>query len=197
MIKYYFNFLINLLRINPIKLLIVILTIISFFSTKFEDEVNKIEVISEIEYLGDYYIIEKKPHASNFKLEVLEKNEDIFIKDGFYYKKKYSDINILLWIAFGIGLLTLLIITYLDEESGWEIHKVIEESIISMVVCEIDNNEYCYTIMDRLIGKNDKRIKTSCILSTFAIRNMKDVYLCPKYQTKSKKREFLLNKIGI
>jgi hypothetical protein len=197
MVKYYLKFIFYILKINPIKILLILLTIVSFYLTNFEDKIRKIEVVNEIEHIGDNYIIIKKSSENKFKLEIKEKDENIFLKDGFYYERIYNEINILFWTLFSIGIAILIIMTIFNDEYGWEIDEVIEESILSLVLCEIENDKYCYTIMDRLIGKNDKRIKTSYILSTFGIRNIKDVYLCPKYQTKSKKRELLLNEIGI
>ena len=67
-----------------------------------------------------------------------------------------------------------------------------------MIYCEEENGNFYYFALGRLIDKRNKQVSRSySITRELGIDGFRDLYRCPKYQTKTQKRETLLNKIGI
>jgi hypothetical protein len=74
----------------------------------------------------------------------------------------------------------------------------VEEDVIrNLVYCEYEDDEYIYMCQGRLLGKSNTNIKYSRVLSHFSIYGHKDLMLCPKFKTKTEKRDSNLKKIGI
>jgi hypothetical protein len=113
--------------------------------------------------------------------------------------KSYNGFNILFWVLFGILTVILIICTFVnDDDIGWEIEDSWITAFTTLIYCEEENGYFYYFALGRLISKTDKQISRSYrMTSELHIDGFRDLYRCPKFQTKTQKRETLLNKIGI
>lgn len=109
----------------------------------------------------------------------------------------YSDMNILLWIIFGIGLLWTIVGIFTDDyDQNWNYDTNWRKSLLSLLNVELENDTYHYMALGRLIGKSKKSL-TSRALDNFGVTSLTDIYLCPKFQTKNIKRNNIISKLGI
>jgi hypothetical protein len=67
-----------------------------------------------------------------------------------------------------------------------------------LIYCEEEDGFFYYFALGRLISKRDTQISRYYKPNReLKINGFRDLFICPKYQTKKSKRETLLNKIGI
>lgn len=175
----------------------MIVTIISYnFAGTYEDLQLKSHVIHQFTDDGKNVYVTRSISDSKFKYQVLSKNDEIKIdENGYYHYTEYNDINVIFWFLFGIGLLWSIIGIFIEDDN-WEFSENWRKSIRCLVSVDLENDIYYYTALCRLLGKSDKSL-TYNVLSKFNINEVRDIYLCPKFQTKRVKRNNILSKIGI
>jgi len=196
-IKFILSYIFELIIENPVKSFFFLMLIISFyFAGSFPSYESKTKIEKEIKLDTGYAYLYQKISDNDIKYEMMYSKSQIKIdKDGYLHQTEYHGANVLFWVIFVISLVVIFVGTITDE--GWEFSDVYERSISNIVYCEIENGEYVYMMMGRLIGKSQRQVNRRYICGEFGIRNFRDIYACPKYQTKSENRNKLLNKLGI
>lgn len=197
-LKFILNYIIELITENPFKSIFLILAVISFhFAGSFAsyDKATKIE--KEIKVDTGYVYLYQKISDSEIKYDIIYSREKLNIdKNGYLHTIEYHGANILFWLIFGISMLIVIIASF-DSDSGWDFGDVRDRAFGSIVQSEIEEGEYIYFCMGRLVGKSNRQVRRKYIPGEFGVRGLRDLYTCPKYKTKSQNRENLLNKLGI
>lgn len=198
MIKLKFTLdLIRNLIVNNIgkTILLVIIAVSFYYAGSFDRYPDKKHIDKVLQIDNGYVYLYKKITNDEISYEgmfyttpqVLDKESNITII-------KYNGFNILFWIIFAIGIV-VFIISVADE--GWDYNELYHDSFSAMIDCEIENGKFIYSMMGRLIGTSDEKIVRRRICDRFYVYGFRDLKSCPKYKTKSKHRESLLNELGI
>ena len=201
-LKFTLVFILELIQTNIIKTIFLTAAIITFiYAGTFEDDVNSYDVATVVKVDSNYIYVFRIIHDGQIKYENIWNEKEIPIKDGKIYISSYSFANGFMWVVFGISSLILIIGTIIgrdDDDIGWEIGECWDEAFSTLIYCQEENGEFYYLALGRLISKRDRPVSRSYhITSELKINGFRELYRCPKYQTKTQRRETLLNKIGI
>ena len=150
---------------------------------------------------SNYIYVCRTIHDGQIKYENIWNEKEIPIKDGKIYISSYSFANGFIWVVFGISSLILIIGTIIgrnDDDIGWEIGECWDEAFSTLIYCEEENGEFYYFALGRLISKRDRQVSRNYhITSELKINGFRELYRCPKYQTKTQRKETLLNKYNL
>jgi hypothetical protein len=180
----------------------IALAILCFnFAGTFSDSIDEYDVAAQVKVDNNYVYIYRTISENKIKYENIFDSKEIPLKDGKIYLRSYNGANIALWVCFVILVIIIIIATLIginDDDLGWELDDVWKEAFGTLIYCEEENGVYYYFALGRLIEKrNNQAPRNYGICSELRISGFRELYRCPKYQTKSQKRETLLNKIGI
>jgi len=200
-LKFTLTLLFELIRTNIVKTIFLTVAIISFnLAGTFPDVTDTYNVVAETKVENTYIYVYKtisdnKVHYEN----IWQEGKPIEVKNGVINSQSYNGFNILFWVIFVILLIVLIIATFsTDDDIHWEFEDAWKEAFTSLIYCEEENGEFYYFALGRLISKTDRQIgRNYRITHELRIDGFRDLYRCPKYQTKTQRRETLLNKIGI
>jgi hypothetical protein len=202
-LKFSFVFLLELIKTNIIKTIFVVLSIVSFnYAETFPPSTDTYHVVAETKVENTYIYVCESISENKIKYEnVWQEGKPIEVKNGIISMPSYNGFNILFWILFVISVIVLVISTFVgmnDDDIGWEFEDAWLNSFTTLIYCEEENGEFYYFALGRLISKTDKQISRNYrITQELRIDGFRDLYRCPKFQTKAQRRETLLNKIGI
>ena len=203
-LKLVFNFIKYLIIENPIKLLMVVASIVAFnFAGTVSGENEYYNLVSQVKDGNTYVYVVNSHSTSDNGYEVYTSDKPEVIKNGQLQLWNYNDANILLYIIGSILTLIVLIVTIVglandDDDIGWNIESCYQRSISTLIYCELEGDTYYYMIMGRLIDKRKDQIRyTSNVAREMRIFDMSDVYRLPKFSTKTQKRNNNLDKLGI
>lgn len=198
MLKYFLNFFRYLIFRNPIKILFLLSAIITFnYAGSFKNGLSKIEVVTETQKGPDWiYVVVEKGNSSGYDLLVSNKKEKLV--DGFLTEVQYNDLNILFWILFTLSTIFTLVSTFIgivndDEDISWDIDGCRKSAARSLIYCELENDTYYYMALGRLIEKSSNQLQPHRI----SCDSLEYIKQCPKFSTKTQKRNNLLHSIGI
>jgi len=202
--KFFTVLVLDLIQSNPTKYICIILSIITWqFAGSYEDAKYQVKVDKQIEIAGTHlYISSDLNDSKEIKYEMKQFEDKQELIDGNLVWYEYSGWNVFFWVIFVISTLIWSISTIVgwvgsDDEAGWELEESIKEAISSIIYCEEENGIYYYISLGRLIGKRDQQVRRGNVRYEFGINSLRDVLFCPKFQTKTQKRENLLEEIGI
>lgn len=198
-LKFALTFLFELIKTNIVKMIFVIGAIITFmFAGTFKDDVDSYDVATVVKVDDKYVYVCRTIQDNQIKYENIWDKKEIPIKDGKIYISSYSFANGFLWVVFVILSLILIIGSIIgqnDDDIGWELGDCWSEAFSTLIYCEEENGYFYYFALGRLISKTDRQVSRSYrITNELRIDGFRDLYRCPKYQTKTQKRETLLNK---
>lgn len=201
-LKFTLTFLLELIKTNIVKTIFVIGAITTFmFAGTFKDDVDSYDVAGVVKVDNNYVYVCRTIHDNKIKYENVWDVKEIPIKDGKISVSSYSFANGLLWTIFSILIILLIISTIIgrnDDDIGWELEDAWKEAFSTLIYCEEENGYFYYFALGRLISKRDRQIgRNYRITHELSIDGFRDLYRCPEYQTKTQRRETLLNKIGI
>lgn len=202
-LKFIFVFLFELVKSNPIKLIFVVAAITFFsFAGTIPDSHDKYEIVGQTKVENTYIYIYKTISDNKIKYEnIWSEGKPADIKNGVITLTSYHGGNYVLWGLFTILTIVLIVAFFIglnDDDIGWELEDSWDEAFCTLVYCEEENGFFYYFALGRLISKRDKQVNRRYrITNELHIGGFRDLYRCPKYQTKTQKRETLLNKIGI
>ena len=202
-LKFTLTFLLELIKKNIIKTIFIIVAIVSFrYADTFPDSINTYNVVVETKVKNTYIYVYETISDNKVKYEnILSEGKPLIIKDGVIKLPSYNGLNVLFWVISVISVVVLVIAAFVgigDDDIGWELEDSWKEAFSTLIYCEEENGEFYYFALGRLISKKDRQISkyyNACV--ELSIGGFRDLYRCPKYQTKTQKRETLLNKIGI
>lgn len=201
-LKFTLTFLFELIKTNIVKTIFIIGAITTFmFAGTFKDDVDSYDVASVVKVDNNYVYVCKTIHDNKIKYENFWDVKEIPIKEGKIYISSYSFANRLLWVIFSILTIVLIVATSIgrsDDDIGWELEDSWKEAFSTLIYCEEENGYFYYFALGRLISKRDRQVgRNYRITHELGIDGFRDLYRCPEYQTKTQRRETLLNKIGI
>ena len=201
-LKFISIFLFDIIKSNPAKVIFLALTIISYqYAGDFDDTKNTYDISSEIKMGSDYIYIYEEVKNDEIVYGIKQFDEIQKLEDNKLIQYDYSGFNITFWIIFVISGLIVSISTisgwFGEDEAGWELSDSYEEAVSSIIYCIEEDGVFYYMALGRLLSKRDNTISRRYACGELGIRSLRDIYFCPKFQTKSSKRENFLNKIGI
>jgi hypothetical protein len=201
-LKFTLTFLFELIKTNIVKTIFVIGAITTFmFAGTFKDDVDSYDVAGVVKVDNNYVYVCRTIHDNKIKYENVWDVKEIPIKDGKISVSSYSFANGFLWVIFSILIILLIVSTIIgrnDDDIGWELEDAWKEAFSTLIYCEEENGYFYYFALGRLISKRDRQISRSYVAAKeLNIDGFRDLYRCPEYQTKTQRRETLLNKIGI
>ena len=202
-LKFTLTFLLELIKKNIIKTIFIIVAIVSFrYADTFPDSINTYNVVVETKVKNTYIYVYETISDNKVKYEnILSEGKPLIIKDGVIKLPSYNVLNVLFWVISVISVVVLVIAAFVgigDDDIGWELEDSWKEAFSTLIYCEEENGEFYYFALGRLISKKDRQISkyyNACV--ELSIGGFRDLYRCPKYKTKTQRRETLLNKIGI
>ena len=202
MIRYFLGVIWQLITTNPIKIVALILTIISYnYAGSFKNGTYKEPIVKEFNDGGIWvYIARSTNNSSGY--EVMTSQSKQKLVDNCLVLEDYDDRNVLLWILFGLTSLVFVISTIIglvnhDDDIGWDLDSCQEISINNLIYCELEGDTFYYMAFGRLIGQSKTQLKSRSIADSFYIHTLSDLKKCPKFSTKTQKRNNLLDKLGI
>ena len=203
-LKLILNFIKYLIIENPIKLIMIVASVIAFnFAGTIKGGYEYYNIVSQVKDGNTYVYVTNSKSESNNGYEVYTSDKPEVIKNGQIQVWDYNDANVLLYIIGSILTLIVLIVTIVglvndDDDIGWNIESCYQRSISTLIYCELEGDTYYYMIMGRLIDKRKDQIRyTSNVSREMRIFDMSDVYRLPKFSTKTQKRNNNLDKLGI
>ena len=201
-LKFTLTLLFELIKTNIVKTIFLIVAIITFmFAGTFKDDVSSYDVATVVKVDNNYVYVCRTIHDNKIEYENIWDVKEMPIKDGKIYISSYSFANGFLWVIFSILTIILVIATIIgrsDDDIGWELEDCWGEAFCTLIYCEEEDGYFYYFALGRLISKTDRQVnRRYSITNELRIEGFRDLYRCPKYQTKTQRRETLLNKIGI
>ena len=202
MIRYFLGVIWQLIITNPIKIIALILAIISYnYAGSFKSGTYKEPIVKEFNDGGIWvYIARSTTNSSRYEVMTAQSKQKLV--DNCLVLEDYDDRNVLLWILFGVTSLVFVISTIIglangDDDIGWDLDSCQERSINNLIYCELEGDTFYYMAFGRLIGQSKTQINPRRIADSFNIYTLSDLKKCPKFSTKTQKRNNLLDKLGI
>lgn len=202
-LKFTLTFLLELIKKNIVKTIFLITAIIGFhYAGTFPDSIDTYSVVAETKVENTYIYVYETISDNKVKYEnIWQEGKPLEVKDGVIKLPSYNGFNIFFWILFGVPVVVLVIAAFVgigDDDIGWGLEDAWKEAFCTLIYCEEENGYFYYFALGRLISKTDRQIgRNYRITHELGIGGFRDLYRCPKYQTKTQRRETLLNKIGI
>ena len=200
-LKFTLTLLFELIRTNIFKTIYLTLAIISFnLAGTFPDVTDTYNVVAETKVENTYIYVYKTISDNKVKYENLwQEGKPLEVKNGVVSLQSYNGFNIFFWVILFISSVVTLIITFVpDDDINWGFKDAWKEAFSTLIYCEEENGDFYYFALGRLISKTDRQVgRNYRITHELRIDGFRDLYRCPKYQTKTQRRETLLNKIGI
>jgi hypothetical protein len=196
------NVIFNLIITNPIKITALIVAIISFnFADSVKNSTYKKPIVTEFKDEATWvYISRSNNNQSGY--EIISSSHKKKLVDNCLILVDYNALNVIFWILFGISSLFFVISVIVglvtgDTDVSWDLEDCQEQATNSIIQCELEDGVFYYTALGRLIGKSEHQISPQRICDTFKVYSLSNVKKCPKFSTKTEKRNNLLDKLGI
>jgi hypothetical protein len=199
-LKFILVFIFTFIRKNKLKTIFTILALICYnYAGTFKDDVEIHEIAATLKVDNNNIYIYRSLEENKIKYKAITASNDIIIKNGKIYKSSYAVTNVLLWVCFIIILAHICVFTFMtDDDLNWEFEDCWEKALSSLVYCEEENGEFYYFALGRLLDKRDTQIvRYNNATKALKFYSFGDIYRCPKFETKSKRREKNLKKLGI
>lgn len=199
-LKFILVFIFDLVRTNIIKTILLVSSIVCFnLAGDFPDTIDTYKIINETKVENTHIYFYKTISDNKIEYDIITAENPIKMVNGEIRISSYNGFNVLFWILFSISTLILVVATFInDDDVGWELEDAWKEAFGTLIYCEEENGEYYYFALGRLIEKRNQQVsRRYSITSELRIDGFRELYRCPKYQTKTQRRETLLNKIGI
>ncbi len=122
------------------------------------------------------------------------------LKNNIISYEETSEIKIVLLFIFGLFTVFLLIGFIMglgDDELSWEFSDCWKNTLLSLVYCEFEDNKYYYLVLGRLLYTSNELLYKENIQYKISFTKFTDIMIYPKFETKRKKRNVLLDRLGI
>ena len=187
-INFIYRFILNTIIENKGKTILLFLILIFYsLAGSFDDVESKSVIIKEIEVNESKYYIT----SIDDKLNLIEKNNDLIIKNNQLIQYNYNDGNVLFWLLFGFSVFILLMVSF-DDDGGWNFDYILRKTLKDFIRCDEEEGKYNYHIFSKLITRSDRILHRD----EFRIK-LNDLKILPEYKSKSIIRENKLKKLGI
>lgn len=175
---------------NPFKsVLLIVCFVFWYYAGTLKSQRIETTIYHQFEMNGQWYGVygtDPDIMVFNQKPVLIGKNKNIYVSN------QYHPGNAFLWMAFGVGLLVLLVGSFIDD--GWEFDDIMKNTLSVFIRCDIEDGVFVYTIFGRLLGKYKNQLETTIF---HQLGSLSSIITLPKYETKMSKRERLLRIIGI
>lgn len=198
-IKFTLILLFELIKTNIAKTIFLIAAIVGFnYAETFPPDTDTYHVVAETKVDNTYIYVYKSISDNKVQYDnVWQEGKPLEVKNGVISMKSYNGFNIFFWVLFSISALIVTIFTFInDDDAGWEFSDCWEDAFCTLIYCEEEDGYFYYFALGRLISKRDRQISYR-MMSELHLDGFRDLYRCPKYQTKKQRRETLLDEIGI
>lgn len=187
-INFTYRFILNTTIENKGKTILLFLILIFYsLAGSFDDIESKSVIIKEIEVNESKYYIT----SIDDKLNLIEKNNDLVIKNNQIIQYNYNAGNFLFWFLFGLSVFILLMVSF-DDDGRWNFDYVSRKTLRDFIRCDEEEGKYNYHIFSKLITRSDRILYRD----EFRIK-LNDLKILPEYKSKSIIRENKLKKLGI
>jgi hypothetical protein len=182
---------------------IVVILISYHYAGTIKDDRNEKLICDSIHLNNKFLYITYTTADGNGKYDLMTLDSPAKLKGNIFVYYDYSGGNVLLWILFGVSIFLILFPTLFgdDEDIGWDINKSRDNALSSLIECEEENGKFYYTVQGRLLGistiDNGKSPSWRKPNREFGLKRFRDLHLFPKFETKTRKRETLLTRLGI
>jgi hypothetical protein len=179
---------------------LLINSILFHYAGTIPNSINDNKIIKEVQVDDRTYLyIRSSVQNNQINYDIIQFDKPQKVTNGILVTSGYHDGNIVLWVFFGIISITLIIYTCItwNESEGWEINDCLEEAFLSLVVCEFEDGKYYYTCCGKLLGVSDHKRRHQYILGDFSVRGFDELKTCPKFETKTQRRDRSLKELGI
>lgn len=190
-----FNFFLQLINKNRIKITLISSCIIGLFiafNYFYDDLKTEYNIQYEIKANnGSYIYLGTKTGQSEFDVYQTDKKmTHHYIKEDTH--PAFAVINVFAWITL---VVTIVMSFGTDKDLNWEFDEVWELSFSSLISCEIEDGKYYYLALGRLLYTSDQLIRHPNISSYLNVTNFSQLSNYPKFETKRDKREKALAEI--
>jgi hypothetical protein len=191
-----FVYLLNFIKTNKVKSVAIgLLILLTPFLNSLSDIKVVTHVVKEFKHEGNhcylYYDdgdLEMKTSLIPFKLT---KNNNIV-------EYKYNDANVVVWVVYVIVFIMVVVGIFAnDDETNYELDRVFSKTVSFFTKCEVEDGRFYYYFGNKLIGENSNRRTESNIANYFGVRSLTELNNCPEWKSIQRKRENILNKLGI
>jgi hypothetical protein len=173
-------------------LTIVMLLLIPFF--RYDEQTDSNEVITKLNYNNQtLYVVKESKDGKEFNVKTFDK-PPIEKKNMIYYQS--MDVRVILSGIF-IFLFSVMIIigTFSsDSDMSWNMSRCFSKACVNEVICEFEDENYCYVFEGRLLYREPYQIDGSTISDRLR-KYFKNPNLFPPFDTKEGKREKKLAEI--
>jgi hypothetical protein len=191
----YLRFLIELLKINQGKIIIIGFVFLLIIPFNYCDDFT-VECVVETSFISTNkkfcYVIGKGDSYSVVAFDKKPKENGKMIS-----YQQTNPFRILSLVVIVILLLTLILITIIgwNETPGWNLNRCLVESCLSEVNCEFEDDKYFLHFEGRLIYKSDYQPQEGEIYERLEryFRSNKSIY--PKFLSKLQRRDKKLTEL--
>jgi len=200
-IKYLLSFIKELIFNNKIKFIfIIIASVLFYYAGTIPNSIESNKIVKEIQIDDKVYLYVRSSVQNNqINYDIIQSDRPQKVTNGILLTSEYHGGNVAMWVLFGIISLVLFIFTVVTwgESEGWEINDCLEKAFLSLVECEFEDGKYYYTCCGKLLGIKEHKVTHQYILGEFRVRGFDELKTCPKFETKSQRREKSLKELGI
>ena len=195
------KFTLNLIKGNIGKVIMLIITLTSFFfAGRISDAVHTHKISqSFIEdlYDGKHYIyLYYDGNTNKYEVVDFDKPKKLTSYNVLTYTT-YSGVNILLWAVFIILGIIFIVMSFTEDDGiGWEFNDIHHDTLYKFVVCMNEDNLYKYVLNNRILCSNATQID-SYYLRDLVKEYIKNRKIFPIFATIEDKRNNKLDKIGV
>ncbi len=147
------------------------------------------------------YVVKDKD-GNNYSLKNFDK--PLKITNNTITYKETSTARFALLLIFWIAVILLVIAFFMGlngiDEISWEFKDCWLNSLSTLIVCELEDGQYYYMVLGRLVYKSDKlykKYRSDKLIERFNIYGFRDLMNYPKFKTKTETRNSKLDKLGI
>jgi hypothetical protein len=179
---------------------LLINSILFHYAGTIPNSINDNKIIKEVQVDDKTFLYIKSSIKNNeMNYEIIKFDKPQKVTNGILITSEYHDGNVAMWVSFGIISFVLFIFTLLTwgESEGWEIEDCLGEAFLSLVTCEFEDDKFYYICCGKLIGISDHKKTHQYILGDFRVRGFDELKTCPKFETKTQRRDRSLKELGI
>ena len=188
----------QILSNNRTKMIIITIGVLAFFiSGNVDKESITSQKVAGKFKSGDELVYFYKSQSSYISIE--SKDVVKISKDGCTIEYNESNVLYILSIlTYIISIILIVLFTIIsDSDCEWGIVECWEIAFTTLIRCEIQDGEYYYTIFDRLIFVTEVVVRRKNLSDYFSINRFSQIQNLPKFETKLRKRESLISKLGL
>jgi len=194
-LKFTALFLFNFIKVNKVKTVAIILTILLFpFLNSFKDEKVVTPIYKEMKIDKQYCYIYQDD--GDFEMKSFSQKQKLH--NGNLIEYQFNDANVFTWVGFIILCLFIVVPIFAnDSDLEYEMDDVFTRTISFFTKCEVEDEYYIYYCFGKLISKERRQMNSRNIANHCGINSLVQFRNCPDYQSIQMKRHNTLNKLGI